>query len=432
MQATPLTGSDRTFLILQGPHGPFIGQATDALRRTGAQVYRVGFNAGDRVFWGRRPGYIPYKGTVEEWPERFEGLCAELGVTDILIYGDTRPIHALAIRKANPAGLCIHVLEEGYLRPYWSTYERQGSNGNSVLADMSVEQMRARLGHMADEHVEAPDHWGALRAHMFWGAAYHFCVLVGNHGYRNLPPHRDVTVGHEFRLYVKKLSLMPWNWARNQVARARIRRGAFPYHVGLLQLEHDANFKAHSGFRSQTDFVRQVLAGFAKGAPRHHHLVFKAHPLEDGRASLGSAIRQYAHEFGINGRVHYLTSGKLGALLDGATTAVTVNSTSAQQVLWRGIPLKALGRSVYQKPEFVSHQPMAEFFANPIPPDADAYRTYRAFLLETSQFPGSYYSARGRRQLIRRLVDALLSTADPYGATYRAEPKTGAAEQQHI
>jgi capsular polysaccharide export protein len=161
-------------------------------------------------------------------------------------------------------------------------------------------------------------------------------------------------------------------------------------------------------------------------------LVFKAHPLEDGRASLGSAIRQHAHEFGINGRVHYLTSGKLGALLDGAKTAITVNSTSAQQVLWRGIPLKALGRSVYQKPEFVSHQPMADFFANPMPPDADAYRTYRAFLLETSQFPGSYYSARGRRQLIRRLVDALLSPADPYGATYRAEPNKGAAEQQHI
>jgi capsular polysaccharide export protein len=36
--------------------------------------------------------------------------------------------------------------------------------------------------------------------------------------------------------------------------------------------------------------------------------------------------------------------------------------------------------------------------------------------LDTSQVPGGYYSARGRRQLLRHVVDMMLCDADPYEA----------------
>ena len=41
-----------------------------------------------------------------------------------------------------------------------------------------------------------------------------------------------------------------------------------------------------------TDFLTLVIEGFAQGAPAHHHLVFKAHPLEDGRAPIAREIRR--------------------------------------------------------------------------------------------------------------------------------------------
>jgi capsular polysaccharide export protein len=103
-------------------------------------------------------------------------------------------------------------------------------------------------------------------------------------------------------------------------------------------------------------------------------------------------------------------------LLNHARSAVTVNSTAAQQVLWRGMPLKAFGRAVFAKPEFVSDQALEQFFAKPTRPDARAYREYRHFLLETSQIPGGYYSLRGRRQLLRHVVDMMLARRDPYTA----------------
>ena len=165
-----------------------------------------------------------------------------------------------------------------------------------------------------------------------------------------------------------------------------------------------------------SDFLAEVIEGFAIGAPAHHHLVFKAHPLEDGRVNLRHAIRQLAETHGISHRVHYVRGGKLAQLLDHARGAVTVNSTAAQQVLWRGLPLKVFGEAVYAKPEFVSTQPIPEFFARPARPDSRAYHDYRHFLLETSQIAGGFYSARGRRQLLRQVVDMMLAPEDPYDA----------------
>ena len=60
--------SNRRFLFLQGPHGPFFHRLAKMLRAAGGQIWRVGFNAGDRAFWFGGPGYIPYRGTIEDWP----------------------------------------------------------------------------------------------------------------------------------------------------------------------------------------------------------------------------------------------------------------------------------------------------------------------------------------------------------------------------
>jgi capsular polysaccharide export protein len=172
----------------------------------------------------------------------------------------------------------------------------------------------------------------------------------------------------------------------------------------------------HSPFDTMTDFLALTIDGFAKGAPGHHHLVIKAHPLENGRHPLKKEVARLAQASGVSDRVHFVRGGKLARLLNEARSAVTVNSTAGQQVLWRGIPLKVFGKAVYAKPEFVSDQPLAEFFATARRPDLPAYRDYRRFLLETSQLPGGYYAARGRRQLLRHVVDMMLSREDPYDA----------------
>ncbi|PJI92447.1 capsular polysaccharide export protein [Yoonia maricola] len=416
----------QAYLFLQGPHGPFFRQLGQMLRKTGVDVWRVGFNAGDAAFWGRAPGYIPFRDGLAQWPTALTDIVAERGITDIVLYGDTRPTHAEAVKQAKARGLRVHVFEEGYLRPYWVTYERGGSNGHSRLMDFSVAEMRDRLARSDIDMPTPPAHWGDMRQHIFYGAAYHWFVMFRNAGYPGFKPHRALPVHREALLYTKRLLLMPFIALHRHWATQRIKAGGYPYHIALLQLEHDASFQAHSSFANMEAFIAEVITGFAKGAPAHHHLVFKAHPLESGQSPLREMIRQIATDHHIADRTHYLRGGKLAHILNDARSAVTVNSTSGQQALWRGIPLKAFGTAVFCKPEFVSDQTLPAFFAAARRPDAQAYREYRQFLLETSQVPGGFYSASGRQQLLRELVDKMLDDADPYDAllTKDATPQT--------
>ncbi|MCB2135541.1 MAG: capsular biosynthesis protein [Rhodobacteraceae bacterium] len=406
--------------MLQGPHGPFFRQLGRLLQSAGAEVHRVGFNKGDEVFWGRS-GYIPYTGELAEWPHDCRRLFDEHRITDLILYGDGRAVHSTAIEVARGMNIRIHVFEEGYIRPYWATYERGGSNGNSRLMTMPLAEIRKALARTEVDHPDAPARWGDMRQHIFYGALYHFFVMAMNGRYRNFQPHRGMTVAEEFRLHLRRLILMPWHRLERMAATARIRLGGYPYHLVLLQLEHDASFRLHSDFAAMPEFISTCLDGFAKGAPPHHHLVFKAHPLEDERSAVVATIRDQAAALGIQKRVHFVRGGKLARLLDGARSAVTVNSTAGQQVLWRGLPLKAFGRAVYDKPEFVSRQSLAEFFLAPDRPDSRAYRDYRAYLLETCQIPGGFYSARGRRYLLRQVVDLILADHDPYDALVKGK-----------
>jgi capsular polysaccharide export protein len=415
-KAMRVSGETRRFLFLQGPHGPYFHSLGKMLCAAGAQVWRVGFNSGDRAFWPDAASYIPWHGAAEAWPAEISRLLGELSITDIVLYGDTRPVHAAAVQAGQSAGIRVHVFEEGYLRPYWVTYERGGSNGHSRLMDLTLSQMQAALTHSDTDLPDAPARWGDMRQHIFWGALYHWFVFTGYRAYPAYRPHRSLTVWQEAKLHLRRLLLQPLHRWERIAATLRIRNGGYPYHLVLLQLEHDASFRMHSPFTTMAEFLELVIDGFARGAPSHHHLVFTAHPLEDGRVPLKHDILRIAAAHGVADRVHFVRGGKLAQLLNHARSAVTVNSTAGQQVLWRGLPLRAFGQAVYAKPEFVSTQPLPEFFARPTRPDSRAYRDFRRYLLETSQIAGGFYSARGRRELLRQVADMMLAPEDPYDA----------------
>lgn len=144
--------------------------------------------------------------------------------------------------------MTIHVFEEGYMRPYWVTYERGGTNGNSRLMDLTVPQMQKALALSDLEVPTPPAHWGDMRHHVFYGALYHWFVLFRNGHYRKMVRHRELPVIAEAILYTKRLFLMPLTGLDRRIATARIRLGGFPYHLVLMQLEHDASFQTHSPF----------------------------------------------------------------------------------------------------------------------------------------------------------------------------------------
>jgi capsular polysaccharide export protein len=403
----------RVFLFLQGPHGPFFHQLGARLAAAGAIVRRVGFTAGDRAFWPDRTSYLPFTGPQSDWPKRLDEILRDQCVTDLVLYGDTRPIHAHAITRGRALGLTIHVFEEGYLRPSWLTYERGGSNGNSRLMRIGIDQMRRVLPE-APATPPVPARWGETRQHVWYGALYHACLLAGRAVYPGYVPHRATSLGREVRLNLLRLPGLPLRAVHSRLAMRPVLSGGQPYHLVPLQLDHDSNFLAHGPYRSTRAFVDACTAAFSSHAPPHHRLVFKTHPLDDGRVPLARILAASVHAHGLEGRVHLIRSGPLAPLLDGASSVVTVNSTTALQALWRGLPVRAMGRAVYGKPELVSAQTLAEFFAQPRRADAAAWQVFHAFLLATSQVPGGFYASRGRRLALAALPAKMLSPLDPY------------------
>ena len=404
----------RSFLLLQGPHGPFFNRLGRLLHASGADVWRCGFNAGDEHFWSKKASFIRHDGPLKDWPDHLDQILLEKKITDIVLYGDVRPVHAIARERAKELGITIHVFEEGYLRPYWISYERNGSNGNSAVMQIPLADMRSALRDTRNEIHRPPAHWGDMRQHKFYGAFYHFMVLVANRAYRHYRSHRAISVIQEFRLHLRRFLLAPLHNLTTALQWRRFRRDGWPYSLVLMQLEHDSNFLSHSPFASNAEFIEMVIGEFARSAPRHHHLVFKAHPLEDGRARNRTTIRNIALSTGIPDRVHYLRGGKLATMLSQACSIITVNSTAAQQALWRNLPVLSLGRAIYNKPGLVADQTLEQFFVQPDPPDPNAYRIFRDYLLQTSQIPGGFYSEQSRSHALRIVSDLILAQQDPY------------------
>ncbi len=407
--------SKRVFLFLQGPHGPFFRRLGKALTREGATVLRAAFNASDEAEWGKAGQLLRFNDQADAFGEWLIQRIEAHGITDIVLYGDTRPVHVTALDVANDRGLICHCLEEGYVRPSWVTYERKGNNGNSPLMSISLPRMAQALGQGDEPKEGAPATWGNARQHLWFSALYHARCLIPTRFYGRFRGHRDMPLLRECTWYWARTAQMPWIWLRRSIQQWLLLRSSKTFHLALLQLSFDASMQVHSDYDTTSEFVEEVVDAFAEGAAPDEYLVLKAHPFEDGRERLGRVIRDVARDLGVGKRVIFVDGGKkLASLLDRARSAITVNSTSAQQALWRGLPVAALGRAIYKKPGLVSEQTLANFIRHPRRPDLRSYWLFRQFLMETSQFTGSFYAETGIKRLLERLPAAMLAESDPY------------------
>src|SRR5581483_2246786 len=124
--------SQRAFVFLQGPPGPLFQRLGAALAEKGAAVYRINLSGGDRYDW--HDASDEFRGLFSDWPVFFDKFLREKQITDLVLFGDCRPHHSVALGIAAAREVRTHVLEEGYLRPDWMTFEREGVNARSKLS----------------------------------------------------------------------------------------------------------------------------------------------------------------------------------------------------------------------------------------------------------------------------------------------------------
>lgn len=399
----------RCYLLLQGPHGPFFRELATALQQRGHRVLRVSFCLGDLAGW---PGATDrlYRGHPDHFSEWVSQLLKNEQVTDVLLYGDCRPLHRQVIQLKSYFDFQVWVFEEGYLRPLWVTLEEDGVNGFSrVPSDFKAWLSQVCLVSLK---VLTPDKAKPVGQN-FRGVVY-FCIkyyLLRTLGFAFFPwyrSHRPASYFLETAAWVVKLGKNLTGRKKRSKQQLTKWLAAMPrYFFVPLQLDADAQIRNHSPFTNMADFLQVVLASFAEHAPKDTWLVVKPHPLDSELVDYGQYAKNLAKKLGIQDRLLVLYEGALPKLLDLAQGTITVNSTVGLQSIHHRCPTFCMGSAIYKHPSLTFNGSLEEFWRKPLPPSKTTYTYFRHFLLAQNQMNGSFYTQEGRALLLRSAINKL-------------------------
>lgn len=421
----------RTFLFLQGPHGPYFAMLAQAMRTRGHAALRININGGDKIDWPGE-GATDYRGTFRAWPLFFDDFIASNGVTDLILYGDCRPYHASAHGMARLRNIRVHVVEEGYIRPDFLTLQEDGVNGNSTLPLDPQWYLDQAYG-LPDHDESLPPIRSTFRRRARNTMRNGTASALFRLRFPFYRTHRPNSFAIESAGWCRKLLMRDKDRRRSNEEWERVK--GKPYFTLPLQVNSDYQIRVHSPFGDMRAALRFVIKSFAAHAPAHVSLVVKRHPLDPGLIGWGRLTRSLAARYGIADRVFYLADRDILEVVENALGVVTVNSTVGTLALNSGKPVTVLGHAVYKVPGIVHHTPLDDFWTAPRNPDVALYSAFRKVLIDKCLIRGGLLSDEGLAMLVDNAVERLLRrervmprNVTPLAAHRRAPVRTGTAD----
>lgn len=377
---------DKNVLLLQGPLGPFFRYLAKDLRKVGARTTKVNFNGGDWLFSGRN--CINYTGHAIDWPPFLLKILKERNIDFILLFGDCRSLHRMALKLATQMGVEVGVFEEGYIRPDYITFERFGVNANSKLPRDAAYY----LGFEAE--VRAAEPVGNVFWHAaFWAISYYFASSLLWPVFRRYQHHRPLTVLEAWPWIKSGFRKLLYQQLEQNIQERLVNRYSKRFYLVPLQVHNDAQVHVHSSYKSVIDFVENVISSFVANAPQETLLVIKHHPMDRGYHDYQNAIRELSIAYGAPDRILYIHDQHLPTLLEHAAGVVLINSTVGLSALHHRAPLRVCGQSIYNITGLTYQGELDTFWrgSNHHVVDLDLYRRFLAYLISTTQVNGSFY-----------------------------------------
>jgi len=379
----------KDFLFLQGVASSFFSDLGRALLAHGHRVRCINFNGGDKLFW-RLPGAVDYGLDLKRWPEFLERKLLDWSITDIVLFGDCRPLHAAAIKVGRRLGLKLHIFEEGYLRPNWLTIESQGVNGHSSLP-RNIEDFLATIGPAETPIPVASD----MKKRSFEDVCYTAAMMAMRWRFPFYQHYRPFHPLVEYMSGARRIAYRKWSARRQAAEIARLVDAKRGYFLWPLQIEVDSQISVHSQFKTVKQAIDLVLTSFARFAPPALELVVTEHPLETSPFNWRRYVLDEAARAGLGGRVSYLVNGTPDAIIENSQGVVVINSTIGQRGLVLGRPVIALSGAVFNMPGLTFQHGLDRFWREAQPADQDIVRNYRRGLIARCQINGGLYSAPG-------------------------------------
>jgi capsular polysaccharide export protein len=376
-------------LLLQGPIGWFFFRLARVLRAHGQQVWKVHFNGGDDWFW-RGNSAMRFAEPMDRWAERLRWLIAEHEIDAIVLFGQSRLMHEIAIREARDLDVTVYVFEEGYARPDYITLEIGGVNGHSTIP-----RMRAFYDRQEPLELAAPQPTHQEFSQVAdLAMTYAIASTLGAWAYPHYRHHRSMHPIAEGLRWVRggyRKWLYRWR-DRDVLSELTEPERHKRWFLAPLQVFNDSQIQRFSPYRNVAQFIELVMQSFARHAAADEWLVFKHHPLDRPYSDYTEVIAQRALALGISDRVRYVHDLHLPTLLKHARGVVTVNSTTGLQALYHGTPVVTLGECLYAVEGLVHKGPLEAFWKDPGVVDGELYQRFRAHLVRETQINASFYA----------------------------------------
>jgi capsular polysaccharide export protein len=314
-------------------------------------------------------------------------------ITDLILFGDRRPIHQGAIDLARAQGARVHVFEEGYIRPNWITVERNGTNALSRLPRDPLWYLE--VNGSLPQHGEGRPVRVPLKLRAGQDLTYRVWNLLNPVIFPGYRTHRPFVAPVEYAGWARRFAAMPLAERADSRLIHRILARKGRYFLLPLQLNGDAQIVHHSMFRDMGEVIDRVIGSFAAHAPKDAEIIVKNHPLDTGLYAYARQIARLRKALDLHERVHYIESGHLPTLLEHAAGTVVVNSSVGMSALHHGCPTKALANPIYDMPGLTFGGSLEKFWNEPLPPDRELFLAFRNVVIHATQVNGDFFTREG-------------------------------------
>ena len=422
-----LMPSGQRLLFLQG-HPSFLARDLGrAMAARGHFVRRINLCVGDWFFWHGRDTKS-YRGSLANWDRWLEAAITRDRITHIVYFADRTPYHVIAQRVARRLGVIAISHEFGYLRPDWICVEEGGQSAFSHFPDdMDTVRDLARILPAADTQRRfAYPHWQEALHEV----GYHLGNFLLALFYPRFVADRACNPVVEYLSYIPRNRRARRNKPHAEATIKQLIAGNAHYFVVALQMEADYQIRANSGYKGLAQFIDDVLASFSQNAPAKARIVFKLHPMDNGLTDWASVIRRKAHTLGISNQVDFIDGGDLFALLRQPQGCIVVNSTVGLHALQLGCPVKCMGIATYDIPDLTHQGTLDTFWAAPHLPDPDGVEALVRLMAVAMHVRGDFFSAAGRAEAVRGMVDLIeRGMARHFGAYIARPPRLAKAQR---
>lgn len=375
----------KNVVLLQGPVGNFFLRLATKLKKMNAKISKINFNGGDFFFYPK--GHI-YKGSRENLAAFYEDFFTKNQTEAVLMYNDCRFINRTGLEVAKKLGIAVWIFEEGYLRPYCITLEKDGVNANSPMPRDKNFYLNLNLNDVGVEIKTIP---GGFKFMGFYSFLYWFFAFILAPFFNNSLHHRPLNPLEMFAWF-KTLFLKYQYKISEKRLNAKIYKLEKKYFLAILQVYNDTQILNH--YKKDIEhFIEETILSFANHARAKSYLVFKHHPMDRGYRNYASLIEKLSEKYHVEGRILYVHDSYLPLLLKNALGCITINSTVGLSAIIDGCPTKVCGEAFYDF-EGLTYPKKLHFFwreAHAYKPNSLLVSQFKKYLLKTNQINGNFY-----------------------------------------